>query len=525
MPSRDWLSDAFADLPPPPSVATPDIDESGIDSMGAIINTLLVTIQSASSICDAVSPTDPDDEGRYLSRIFEAVRRSNKSLNIATVHLQLLQMLNHIRHPASAIDCVQRILPFLDVYLRMVQDQLTVHAHWVKSLFKLDHVLCSVVQTIATQGFCKPPEDDGSEGKEAAESGSDGLGLGEGSGKENVSKEIEDESQVEGLQGEDQDDQPQDRGKDEKEDALEMAQDFGGDLEDVPDDGSEDEEDSGSDEGSDVDPEERMEDLDPLDPNAVDEKLWGDEEDNKPDEKDGNDKSNQDNAKTQDGKSEMVAKEGNDKDASKEKEAESENSDPTQEQGDDDNMEEQGEDQEQEDRSEPNTAGAPMDEHIPEGDVLDLPEDMDLGEDMEVNKDDAEMEDMGDEMGDMEEDEQPPGVEDDLQGDEDALDEDHPESKDGPPEDETSDMQDQQPDLTAETADEDKPDDSENAENELTGKADISNGDDGVDADDMGEGGAEESTPSGQQGASRRGGDRGVETEEKAANDQGYVFR
>lgn len=521
VPSYDWVSVAAADLPPLPS---PSNSTSGdvLQSFEALVNTLLITMQSASSYCDQQieATREPEDDERYLSRLIDSVRRSNQVLNISTVHSQLEDMLRIIRDSSVAMEYLPRILPFLEAYLRLSQDQLIMQTHWVKSLFKLDYVLCSVVQTVATQGFCKIPDENEDGGNDTTETSSGGVGLGEGSGQENVSKEIEDESQVEGLKGEDEDEKPREKDQNEKEDALEMTEDFGGDLEDVPDEGSDEEEGSDSDEGSDVDPEERMEELDPLDPNAVDEKLWGDEDKEEgPDEKDNNDQTNQDNAKTQDGKSEVVAKEGNDRESGKEKENEPAPSEETGEHDEGKEQEEQKEQEEEaemEDNPEPNASGAPMDEHIPEGDVLDLPDDMDLGE--EENREDAQMEDLEDDLNDMGDEEMPDA--EDLEGDDEAVDENHAEGKDGAPEDDGATIEEEQPDLTAET-EAGVDNDEESGENEITGKEDISNGADGVDAEDMGEGGAEESTESGQAGASRRGGDRGAESEDKAINDQG----
>lgn len=405
---------------------------------------------------------------------------------------------------------------------------MVVQTRWVKSLFKLDYVLCSVVQTIATQGFCRPPEETSDGGEEGAEaSTSEGMGLGEGSGKDNISKEIEDESQVEGLKGDDAEDHPQEGKKDEKEDALEMTEDFSGALEDVPEDSEEEQEHSDEEDDSEADPEERMEDLDPTDPNAVDEKLWGDEE-TPPDGKDSKDQFEQNDAKTQDGKSEMAAKEKKDqKDGKQKEDQQPELSEDVAGQDEEEQTEEQQPDQgiEDQDQPDPQASGDPMGEHVPEGDVLDLPDDMDLGE---GEKDDIEqMDEMEeDDLGDMG-DEEMPDAEEDL-GDRDGpMDEStEPGGKDNAQEDEAGDLDEEQPDLTAEASDggdAEKDEEEESAEKGITGKADVSNGDDGVEADDQGAGGAEESTASGQAGASTRGGQRGAVSEEKASNEQGYV--
>lgn len=102
-----------------------------------------------------------------------------------------------------------------------------------------------------------------------------GTGLGEGVGDKNVSKEIEDESQVEGLKDE-KDDTDGEAERAEEDDAIEMNEDMGGQLQYVPDAEYEQQEDD-SEEQNDEDLDEQIGDLDAHDPSAVDEKLWGDE--------------------------------------------------------------------------------------------------------------------------------------------------------------------------------------------------------------------------------------------------------
>ena len=142
--------------------------------------------------------------------------------------------------------CIGRFMPFLDEFMTLAEIQVQGHIGWTRSLLKLDFVLASVVRNIARDGFCQPQETeegDGGEGGEQVE----GTGLGEGTGEKNVSKEIEDESQVEGLQGEADADEDVERA--EEGDALEMSEDFGGKMQDVPEkDEGEGEEQQGHDE-------------------------------------------------------------------------------------------------------------------------------------------------------------------------------------------------------------------------------------------------------------------------------------
>ena len=141
------------------------------------------------------------------------------------------------------------------MYRALCAAQLASFFSWHKSMLKLNHVLASILKELAADGFCRPAESDGKNGAEDAADGktTEGTGMAEGTGAKNVSNEIEDESQLEGLQS----DVPQEKRDDEEEpqdgddDAVEMNMDFEGDLEDRGDG----EKDSGDEEDDDEEPE------------------------------------------------------------------------------------------------------------------------------------------------------------------------------------------------------------------------------------------------------------------------------
>lgn len=256
------------------------------------------------------------------------------------------------------------------------------------------------MHTIARQGFCLPQDATDSGDGEGGTENAGGVGLGEGTGMENVSKEIEDESQVEGLKGDEgeaQDEQA--HGGDDN--TIEMSEDIGGEMEDVPDDGDQDEDQEEDDGDEQEEPDEQLGKLDAGDPNAVDEKLWGDES-AESDSAD-HDQVPQDRSEMQEKESEVVANERNQskKEGGKEKEETKggtidEKSEEIQEEG-----EEKKDEEPDEDLEGPNANGAPMDEYIPDANTLDLPDDMTLEPDEQGDQGGL---DMGDEM-DTEQDE------------------------------------------------------------------------------------------------------------------------
>ncbi|KAH9891844.1 midasin [Cubamyces lactineus] len=400
---------------------------AAVDNSADLIDRLLLCAQGIL----AVPPPPPKDEldmdqthDRFLRDYNRLIMQVTRALKLNEVSSLLTSVVNDaICTPTDELNTrLARILPFLDTYLELARVQLTNHCAWAKALFKLDYVVCSVMRTVAQDGFCKPPDAGEAEAGEGAMEDAGGVGIGEGTGKENVSKEIEDESQVEGLQGETGEDEDVERA--EEGDALEMSEDIGGKMQDVEDaEGEdEDEEDDGE---SEEEPEEQLGDLDAADPSAVDEKLWGDET--------GPDDSKQDGGKSADDhstrqkESETVAKEDEGRKEPKEKQKEQ----ALEEGGEGQEGEEQAPEevpQEEEEGAggeQDQQGGAPLDDFVPEADTLDLPDDLDFGKDENKEAELDEDIDMGDEDGDEgegPEEEKPGEGVDEGADDEDAMD-------------------------------------------------------------------------------------------------------
>ena len=316
LPITQWLETQDVPALLPPTTGS----SSSYDCTEQLINSFLISVQSLLPHCrDVVSEEDEqDEEEQYILKGYRQIRDFTHLLSIDRVFSALTSLLCLLKTQDDLRLNLPKIVPFLDVYLSLVNDQLVAHNHWTKALLKLDFILSSVMYTLSRQGFCKPPDSDDAEANGEASEVAGGVGLGDGAGTENVSKEIEDESQVEGLQGETPESQEPQRKHDEG-DAIEMNDDFGGDLEDVLDNGSEDEAEPS--EGSEGDPDETLGNLDASDPSVVDEKLWGDEkgpDDPKRDEE----QADHDHSKQHGGNSDVVAKEGKERKESKEKDGE-----------------------------------------------------------------------------------------------------------------------------------------------------------------------------------------------------------
>ncbi|PPQ81251.1 hypothetical protein CVT26_015129 [Gymnopilus dilepis] len=367
-PIQRWLDHS-------PFVTEHDVEPRKKDpgTVEKLLTSLLISVQYLATRASRQAADLAPEEDKYIVTGYQSIRDTTHHLNLKKVKSELDEVLVSLSSEADFRRTTDSILPFLEIYSDLVRNQLGVHCDWVKSLFKLDYVLCSVLQTLSQQGFCQPAEpgkDDGGEGETLDSSG--GVGIGEGSGTNNVSKEIEDESQIEGLQGENEENKDPD-GKHDDGEAIEMADDVGGTMEDVPEPGSED--DVSSQDGSEPEFDETIADLDELDPSAVDEKIWSDEK-SAGDTEEGEKKADHDHSNTQTESSEVVAKDR----AEQKKQDDSKTSE---ENAADDNgcevEESRNVEEEAEEDKDPVNNGAQMDEYVPEANTLDLPDEMDLG--------------------------------------------------------------------------------------------------------------------------------------------------
>ncbi|KAI0667730.1 midasin [Trametes maxima] len=375
------------------------------DSTGRLIDRLLLCAQGILAIPSPPINESPElyaTQDRFLRDYSHRILQVTRALKVDEVNTLLASAVSDAIHAPSEqlVTRLTRILPFLDAYLELARAQLTNHCGWTKALFKLDYIVCTVMRTVAQNGFCKPQDAGEGEAGDGEAQDAGGVGLGEGTGKENVSKEIEDESQVEGLQGEAGEDEDVERA--EEGNALEMSEDIGGKMQDVEEAEGDDDKEEDDGESEDDEPEEQLGDLDAADPSAVDEKLWGDES-GPDDAKEDGGKSAEDHSTQKDNKSETVAKEDEGRKESKEKQKEQAPKESLEGQEGDEPIpedavpEEAGEDGEQDQQE-----GGSLDDFVPEANTLDLPDDLDFGdkEGKEPELDDDI--DMGDEEGEDE---------------------------------------------------------------------------------------------------------------------------
>ncbi|SCU90222.1 LADA_0F02608g1_1 [Lachancea dasiensis] len=250
-------------------------------------------------------------------------------------------------------------------------------------------ILGGILYNLGKSGFCSPsPPDEETEDQNLQ----DGSGLGDGDGAQNNSNDVEeDEDLLENAQQPDKEQEKKEDQDEDEENAVDMEGDMAGDLEQAS--GEDDSEDHDDDEEEDLD--EEVDDLDEDDPNALDEKMWNEDAKESDKEKEANQapqNSNEDDVQAAEGNEDNSADDRQENqerseidEQDKEEEREEQNSEP------ESNEEDEGVGQDDEVR---NDESDQLENHVPEVETMDLPEDMDLdsGEEESGDENHAESE-------------------------------------------------------------------------------------------------------------------------------------
>ncbi|KAE8442887.1 hypothetical protein EG329_002559 [Mollisiaceae sp. DMI_Dod_QoI] len=350
--------------------------------LSTICDTILVAIEKHKKMM-AEMPSSTEDPS-WLLKNDTTLANSIKSLLSANINEQIEQAFDILRSlnldddatgkAATALFAVAQ--PIFEQYFNIVQAAAMRYGQLHRATCKTSYVLAKTFIQIATQGFCTPSEQsDAQDGKTEKLEG--GTGLGDGEGAEDISKDIQDDEDLDELA---QEPNTGEKGEiEDEQDAVDMADgDMEGEMGDAEEKGEDDDGSKGDESGDDID--EETGDVDDLDPTAVDEKMWDGDGDQAEKDQEGDD------SKGKATKDEQVAAQENNKEADQ-----GDNAD----EGEDEEEiagAEQGEEIKQDDVEK-------HDPHVQEGDALDLPEDMELDgkeEERSVNGSDDGIEDLSD---------------------------------------------------------------------------------------------------------------------------------
>ncbi|CAI0419971.1 unnamed protein product [Linum tenue] len=213
-------------------------------------------------------------------------RSSVENLNLPDLCKSLLQTICNSQNLLSQSGgtsrlgrCFEQLHTIMDVVLSLGDTLLSDLVGMNRTVSIMTRELADVLASLFSKGFRTPSKDEVDEN--GASQDVSGTGLGEGTGRNDVSDEITDEDQLLGTKEkeEDQDGSGEVPNKNEK--GIEMEEDFAADTFSVS-------EDSGEEEENDDNEEEKLDsavgDAGP-DSEAVDEKLWDNEGDENPEDK------------------------------------------------------------------------------------------------------------------------------------------------------------------------------------------------------------------------------------------------
>ncbi|XP_057678283.1 midasin isoform X2 [Corythoichthys intestinalis] len=409
---------------PPPDGLSAFCSEFSVD-LETNINSLLCAVQNVVKRrekseervqCNASKTLVSDDQEvgkenvedllkpRHLTHhLEEELAADEEALSVGDVNAKLERLLGclkthtnssqpqKLQEVSKACSMLVRVEPMLGIYSDLVRYFLSVSVGVHRCTGKLLSVLANIFSELAQKGFCLPKEMSAGEGEGSTEfNDSEGGGIGQGEGSKDVSDTIENEDQVEdtfapGQEKEHQDDKnikPEDN-------AVEMSEDFDGQTFDG------DEHDADGDESDkEIEQEEldkKMGDLGDGQTDTLDERMWGDEEDDDNDE--GSDKEEESGQGMDQEESVLAAKSDNLDAAEPNKNQEKQDSDD-QMNAEKDKINEQGDEREF-DKNEVDPYHGQQDQR-PEPEEMALPEDLNLDQ-MDKMEEDGEGEDEGEE--------------------------------------------------------------------------------------------------------------------------------
>ncbi|PWN30597.1 P-loop containing nucleoside triphosphate hydrolase protein, partial [Jaminaea rosea] len=420
VPTSQWLTSQLAALPATSS-HQPQSNGAGGDPASLsdrLIGSVLVIAQDVQQLATPATEQGDHLPDKTIVEDWQMLQAAERQLRHDEVADCIAGCLSSIATSpgSSGLNELPRISPFVANYSRLLSAHIDASRSWQRSILKLTYLLSSLVASLALYGFCKPPAQDTSEDAEAGTDSQDlegGTGLGDGSGAQDITDQVDDDENIEEL--EKGDDAEGEKGETQREKGAKEAQeDIGGDLEDISadegDDGAEEED---KDDGEQEDPDEHVGDVDPLDPNAVDEKVWSGEQDEEQKQGDDKDETNKDLDGGKEGQEDSVAKDEGKRDDKAQKESASDRKeggeqqqdgeDSEGEEGDEGQPEDDGEGEElapeEDDGQEQQGPGRKLDEQVDDSEKLDIDEDIKMSD--QEGGDDDEDDDEVDNLSDI----------------------------------------------------------------------------------------------------------------------------
>ncbi|ABN66318.2 large protein with a conserved N-terminal domain, a central AAA ATPase domain composed of 6 tandem AAA protomers, and a C-terminal M-domain midas sequence motif-containing protein [Scheffersomyces stipitis CBS 6054] len=477
-------------------------------SLRKLSNSIIVAVQRVTE-CQEGEITEENDNWLVLTQT--RIMKYIKSLHSKRIHDELAVCLDTISSVEQNTETskvtsalVSFTLPLINHYFRLSSNVFETARDNYYNTSRATFMMTVALYNLATKGFCSPePPTEQKEDNNLH----DGTGLGDGEGATNNSNDVEDDEDLSEQAQQPNEENNDDDNEEENDDAVDIEGDMAGNLENASDQ-EDDENDGDEDDQEDLD--EEIDDLDDLDPNAIDEKMWDEEVKEDKNEKesdevpenankdDDNMEANEDEDSEQSkDKEKKQSEQGEEDKESEEKEKEEENG--TDEEGEENDVGEQEDEVNHQDNEQ-------VEDHVPQTEALDLPDDINLDDDEEADGDDKE-EEFDDKMDvDDEEEEEAQGKEEENQSDakedgetEEGVDEEGEEDEEGEDHDQENGQENDNNEIGEEPQEENE-NDGEQSDEETLGNTDEKeeeneHGNDAMDQDAEGVDGANQDIP------------------------------
>ncbi|CAK9810770.1 MDN1 [Anthophora quadrimaculata] len=330
------------------------------------------------------STSDADYQENLITEgLIESLKKDIPDLRLKTVSQTFGELMQIIQDSdtKSANDCISSLLqhlPLLKQYTLFLHYYLHEQVASFRLTCKFLYLQLNVFLDLATNGFCQPDNMDAPKDDQEGSTVEGGMGLAEGEGHKDISDQIESEDQLEETKGpneEEKDNEKKDTKEEEK--GIEMSENFESHLQDL----EKDEEEENNEEDDDLDKE--MGETDET-AEKLDEEIWKDEEEEEEEENQGEeDKKEERGTGEKTGQEELSAKD--DTNENKDKDEDEESSERKEEEKKEIN--ELDEPEANDDQIDP-YHGKHQPEKEPE--PFDLPEDVNLDEEMEQDNPEGE---------------------------------------------------------------------------------------------------------------------------------------
>ncbi|KAK0546374.1 AAA ATPase midasin [Tilletia horrida] len=238
-----------------------------------IIDSVLLIAQDLRSIA---SQEDNEDKNTILQQC-QDLRSIHQHLRVDELVQQVSSLISAGGTSRVADDLLtlslRRVTPFLGLYCGLLREHVSASSTWYAELLKYLYILNQHVQNVITQGFCKPREaQESSEGNQDNDSAEAGTGLADGSGAQDITDQLQDDEDIEEMQQDEADQGGEDGDIEKQKGAKETGLDLDTKAEEKDADGED--QDADEDQEDEQEPDDAIDKVDPLDPGAVDEKMW-----------------------------------------------------------------------------------------------------------------------------------------------------------------------------------------------------------------------------------------------------------